>query len=383
MKNSMLYTLSTKDIKKIQIHFVVSTARTGSTLLSSMFNMHNNLLSPVEEPFAFNLYFKYHAIEQWTSKIIKEYCYDFYLFSEGVLEAQFGEREQLQQLLENHKEQLDYETVVKITYLCFFPERNKDSVTMIIDKQLKFHDFIEKVAIFFPKSKFIILTRDPRDNTLVKMNRIIREGSDKNVLDRKNNYYHLALDWNREYNLLYQKKKVIGEDRFMQLRYEDLVVQPEYELKRVSDFLGFKYDSEMLNYHETIKESAKKSLDLNNEAQRHFFELHKSLTEKVNSDKVDLWKKKLSKKDADIVWSICHERALQIGYLAENCSTKIPISLSYYIAIIKYFLFKIVLPGTYYAVPFFMRYAVKKIKYGNRFKSDQYATANGVSKNIN
>jgi len=372
-----------EQIKNIQLHFVVSTARTGSTLLSSMFNMHKNLLSPVEEPFAFNLYFKYHDVKEWTTQKIEEYCYDFYLFSEGVLESQFGKKEDLQRMLEKYKEHLDYETAVKITYLCFFPERNKDSITMIIDKQLKFHDFIEKVAVFFPQSKFIILTRDPRDNALVKMKRIIREGSDKNVWDRKNNYYHLALDWNREYNLLYRKKMLIGEERFMQLRYEDFVVSPENELKRVSNFLGFEYDAVMLNYHEMIKQSAQKSIDLNNEAKRHFFELHKSLTEKVNKDKVGFWKKNLSEKDANIIWSICSRRAMEIGYLPDNCSVKIPKSSTYYVAILKYCVLKILLPGIYYAVPFCMRYAVKKIKYGSSFKRDQYATVGGTSGNIN
>ncbi|MBL7883363.1 MAG: sulfotransferase, partial [Bacteroidia bacterium] len=282
--------MTIEQIKNIEIHFVVSTARTGSTLLSSMFNMHENLLSPVEEPFAFNLYFKYHSIINWTSKIIDDYCYDFYLFSEGVLETQFGSRNELKQLLEKHKNYLDYDTVVKITYLCFFPERNKENITVIIDKQLRFHEFIEQVSRFFPKSKFIILTRDPRDNALVKMKRIIREGSHKNSFDRKNNYYHLALDWNREYTLLYKKRDVIGKDRFVELRYEDLVENPEQELLRIASFLGFKYIPQMLQYHEVLKDSMQKNVDLRSEAKKHFFELHKSLTEKVNTQKVNFWK---------------------------------------------------------------------------------------------
>ena len=348
--------MTIEQIKSIQIHFVVSTARTGSTLLSSMFNMHPNLLSPVEEPFAFNLYYKYNSIKKWDTTVINEFCYDFYLFSEGVLDAQFGSKNELALLLEEHKEELNYLIAVKIAYLCFCPDRIKNNITMVIDKQLKFHDFIEKVAVFFPESKFVILTRDPRDNALVKMKRIVREGDHENVFDRKNNYYHLALDWNREYNLLYSKMKEIGEQRFLQLRYEDLVERPEEELKRVANFLKFEYKSIMLDYHQVIKAKALKIINTENVAKQHFYELHKSLTEKVNTNKVGLWKSNLRDKDANIVWSICHERAMQMGYMPEGCEIDCPKSIAYFVALLKFWLFKIVVPTTYYAVPFFVRY---------------------------
>jgi hypothetical protein len=368
--------MTIEDIKDIQIHFVVSTARTGSTLLSSMFNMHENLLSPVEEPFAYNLYFKYNSITNWTSKIIDEYCYDFYLFSEGVLENQFGTPEELKQLLEKHKEHLDYEIAVKITYLCFFPERDKSKIKIVIDKQLRFHEFIEQVAIFFPKSKFILLTRDPRDNALVKMKRIKREGSDKNKFDRKNNYYHLALDWSREYALLYNKLNLIESNRYIHLRYEDLVENSEKELLRIASFLDFKYKPQMLQYHEVVKESMEKNVDLKNEAKKHFFELHKSLTEKVNTEKVGFWKKELDKNDANVIWSICCKQAIIMGYEAQGCSSDVHKGIAYYNAFMKYCFMKVLYPKIYYSMPFFMRYWAKKIKYRKSFKRDRYASSN-------
>jgi hypothetical protein len=44
------------DLKNISLNFILSTGRTGSTLLSSMLNMHPEILSVSEEPFAYNLY---------------------------------------------------------------------------------------------------------------------------------------------------------------------------------------------------------------------------------------------------------------------------------------------------------------------------------------
>lgn len=362
-------------IKAIQIHFIVSTGRTGSTLLSAMFNMHKNIVSPVEEPFAFNLYYKYKNVKVWTSAIIDEYCYDFYLFSEGVLEAQFGSKKDLNEALEYYKADLDYNTVVKITYLCFFPERDKSNVTTIIDKQLKFHDFLEKVAVFFPESKFIILNRDPRDNALVKMKRILREKG-KGLIHRQNNsnYWMLALIWNRVYSLIYKKADIIGRDRFMELKYEDLVADPEKELKRIAQFTRFEYDPVMLQYHEQTKEKIAKADETVDIKKQMFYQLHQGLTQKTNTEKVGFWKKEMHANDSDIVWTICSGLATKIGYIADGSVSSVKRTTEFYRTYFSFLIQNIIIPKIYYAVPFFVRYSVKKFKYGKRFKQNRYTS---------
>lgn len=365
-----------QQIKNIKLHFIVSTARTGSTLLSAMFNMHKKLLSPVEEPFAYNLYFKYASIKIWTDRTIEDFCFDFYLFSEGVLEPQFGTKVQLKEALQKHKEHLDYPTVVKIAYLCFFPERDKSNVTTIIDKQLKFHDFIEDVATFFPESKFIILNRDPRDNALVKMKRILREHSAGKEMGRtRSNYWLLGLLWKREYSLLYSKREKIGRHRFMELKYEDLVTSPEKELKRIAEFTGFEYDPVMLQYHIQTKEKIKKAEDDADIPKKMFYELHQSLTRETNTDKVGFWKSNMTHQDANIVWTICGDLARKIGYTDDGCEGQVKKDLVYYRTFLKYLVQKIMIPTLYYKMPFVFRYTIKKIKYGDRFKQNRYTSS--------
>ncbi|MBL7889667.1 MAG: sulfotransferase [Bacteroidia bacterium] len=371
----MVNAISIDQIKAIQIHFIVSTGRTGSTLLSSMFNMHKNIVSPVEEPFAFNLYYKYGKITNWTSKLIDQYCYDFYLFSEGVLEAQFTSRKELQGTLEKYKDDLDYHTAVKITYLCFYPEKDKSSVTTIIDKQLKFHDFIEKVAIFFPESKFIILNRDPRDNALVKMKRILRE-REKGFIKKKNrsNYWLLAFIWQRMYSQLYKKREKIGKERFMELKYEYLVADPERELKRIASFTGFEYDPIMLQYHMYNQKKITKVDETGDVKKRMFYELHHGLTQRTNTDKVGFWKTEMKANDSNIVWSICSKLALQIGYKTDGSKDTQPRTKEFYRTCFAFLIQNIIIPKIYYGVPFFVRYSIKKFKYGNRFKQNRYTS---------
>ncbi len=367
--------MTIEQIRAIQIHFIVSTGRTGSTLLSAMFNMHTKVLSPIEEPFAFNLYYKYGNMKKWTSTIIDEYCYDFYLFSEGKLEHQFGTKKGLKDALEQYKNYLDYNTAVKITYLCFFPERDKSNITTIIDKQLKFHDFIEKMALFFPESKFIILNRDPRDNALVKMKLVMREQS-KGLISQKNNsnYWKLALIWNRVYALIYEKRKKIGAHRFLELKYEDLVSNPEIELTRIANFTGFVYDPVMLQYHVKTKEKIGTANEKGDIKKQMFYHLHQSLTQKTNTDKIGFWKNNLSENDANIIWNICSEQANEIGYNSEGCTGDANKGIEYYRTFFNFWLNSIVIPRIYYGVPFSIRYFIKKLKYGKRFKQDRYTS---------
>lgn len=360
--------MTIEQIKNIELHFVVSTARTGSTLLSAMFNMHENLLSPVEEPFAFNLYFKYHSIKKWTKNTIQDFCYDFYLFSEGVLEPQFGTRKELKEMLEKYIDHLDYDTAVKITYLCFVPEKDKSHVKIIIDKQLRFHQYLEKVALFFPNSKFIILNRDPRDNAVVKMRRIKRE-------KRLNtNYHRLANDWLNVYKLIYTKKEKIGSHRFIEIKYEDVVAQPEKELKRIANFLNFEYDVNMLQYHLKVKEKINNFKDDNDIKKELFLKLHQSLAQETNTDKVGFWKQNLTEQEANTIWYVCGELAEKIGYKKDGCEKIISKNRKYYYSQMRYFFYRVLVPEIYYSMPFFFRYIIKKIKYGNRFKQNVYTS---------
>src|ERR1039457_7247395 len=128
-----------QQVKDIKLNFILAIARTGSTLLSSMLNTHPNVISTIEEPFAYNLYPKYKSIEQWTSETIQEFCYDFYLFSEGRLEVQLGTKKDLETILETNQSSLNAEIAIKLAYLCFFPHKDKNEINTVVDKELKFH----------------------------------------------------------------------------------------------------------------------------------------------------------------------------------------------------------------------------------------------------
>ncbi|MES2763231.1 MAG: sulfotransferase [Bacteroidota bacterium] len=355
-------------LKNTSLNFILSTGRTGSTLLSSMLNMHPKILSVSEEPFAYNLYPKYKNVTNWTDKTIEQFCYDFYLFSEGKLEPQFGKKDDIINLLKEHRSVLTGENAIKLAYFAFFPNKDKSQVNTIVDKELKFHHFLNEVADFYPTAKFIMLCRDPRDNVLVKIKRAIKK-------KKKPNTFFLAKVWNYEYTTLNKKLSILDKDRYIKVKYEDLVEKPEEILKKITSFLNLPYNQVMLNYDENIKEEVKRNESaIGDTVKQHLSLFHEGLTQKVNTEKVNLWKKELSHEENDLIWSICEKTALSNGYIADGCKTVPYFKPGMIKQLLKFHLDKNLTPYIYYSLPYSIKYFIKKVKYGKNLKNGTWAT---------
>lgn len=357
-----------ESLDKIALNFILSTGRTGSTLLTGMLNMHPNVISTSEEPFAFNLFQKYQSTSVWDDDLIREFCYDFYLFSEGKLEPQFGKKEDLINLLTAHKSELTGEKAIKLAYFAFFPNTDKSKVNTLVDKELKFHYFLERIAAYYPQSKFIVLYRDPRDNVLVKLRRAAKQ-------NKKADLVYFAKTWNYEYATLLRKIKALPKERYIEVKYEDLMENPKKELQAICAFLNITYMDAMLEYDEKVKQVLEKNKSLIGETvKQHLSLLHQGLTQKVNTDKVGFWKTNLSEREYNTIWSICEDTAQQIGYKKDICQNIKYFRLSMISTLIRFNYIKIILPNLYYKAPFMVRYLIKKIKYGKNFKNGKWAT---------
>ena len=358
----------TTDTERIRLNFILSTGRTGSTLLSTMLNMHTEIISVSEEPFAYNLYNKYKDKRHWTDETIHEFCYDFYLFSEGKLEPQFGKPEDLLTILKANQAQLSGVTAIKLAYLAFFPHKDKSGVTTIVDKQLKFHSLLDRIVSYYPQSKFIVLYRDPRDNVLVKIRRGIKQKRNEGLL-----FY--AKTWNYEYNLLRKQIGKLPAGSYMEVKYEDLVSQPEPVLKNMCHFLNLPFETQMLEYDQQVKKDLQEQgSSLGSTVKQHLSLLHEGLTQKPNTDKVGHWKTGLTEKENNMVWSVCGKTASDIGYRAEGCK---PVSFFRFAFIkqwLRFYIIKRMIPGIYYSLPFSVTYAIKKMKYGKNFRNGKWQT---------
>lgn len=357
-----------KDPDQLSLNFILSTGRTGSTLLSTMLNMHPEVLSVSEEPFAYNLFEKYERVTRWDEARIREFCYDFFLFSEGKLEPQFGKPEDLEEILRINQAQLTGASAIKLAYLAFFPNKDKAQVSTIVDKQLKFHHLLDRIAGYYPESKFIILYRDPRDNVLVKLRRGIKQGRNQGLL-----FY--ARTWDYEYRTLRKQIAALPRERYLEVRYEDLVATPEPVLRDICHFLKLEFKDVMLQYDQKMKADLQEhGASLGTTVKQHLSLLHEGLTQKPNTDKVGHWKTGLSREDANLVWKVCHETAQASGYASEGCKPEGYFKPGFVRQRLMFYIIKIFIPGIYYGMPFAARYLIKKLKYGKNFREGKWKT---------
>ncbi len=353
--------------QSLSLNFILSVGRSGSTLLSSMLNMHTNIISTIEEPFAYTLFPKYKEITNWDDKIIAEFCYDFFLFSEGKLEPQFSNKNELYRILKENQKNLTGELAIKLSYLAFFPNKDKSTITTIVDKQLKFHNLLTDVISFYPKSKFIVLIRDPRDNILVKMKRSKKKKKSINL-------YRFSKDWACRYSNILQTLNLINPSSYLLVKYEDLMVNPEKELTKITSFLGVKYEENMLNYVKKNAEvTAENYTQISSYVKDHLSLMHNGLTKVISTEKIGLWNNELAPSQSNMIWSICGETALKFGYEKNNSE-----HLNYKLKEIKNIIFfnlTETYTKMYYKMPFWLKYMAKKLKYRNNFKTSKYTTS--------
>jgi hypothetical protein len=105
-------------------------------------------------------------------------------------------------------------------------------------------DYLERLDVIhelFPCAQFVHIIRDGRDvaRSVLKL----PWGPDDII--------RAAEWWNDHVWVARRMGAILGPSRYLEVRYEALVADPERELRRVCEFLGEDYAPEMLQYHET------------------------------------------------------------------------------------------------------------------------------------
>jgi hypothetical protein len=120
--------------------------------------------------------------------------------------------------------------------------RHLGSPDTLVLKDPYFACFSEDLLNFVPESRFLCVVRDPRD-TIASMLEV-SERSEKLYRKRlfPDDLSALSRHFLSFYTQLLSSKIVANTDRVMFLRYEDLVLQPEDQFKRLQQFTGVALD---------------------------------------------------------------------------------------------------------------------------------------------
>ncbi|GAA4894264.1 sulfotransferase family protein [Streptomonospora salina] len=161
------------------------------------------------------------------------------------------------------------------------------------DKRPGYYQAVEELHRMFPSAQFIHLIRDGRDCV----------GSLKQMPWYKQTSYHAISTWAEAIDYGRAAARRLGPDTFHELRYEDLIADPERALSAVCGFLGEEFDPVMCEPHRVANSAVPK-----------FKTWHSNTRRDVTSSSSGSWQKRLEPWEAALAETALGSRLRANGY---------------------------------------------------------------------
>lgn len=269
-----------------KIHYIIGLGRSGSTLLSSILNNHNDIKSIPEIPFI--IFFLYHKDKLQTknskfNRLLIEYL-------------KLCQKLRPINLINLNTDKIkatadmDYYTLCKHVFAKFEVNNIKGGTPIFLDKNPPNTLHYKRLTSLSPESKFIILVRDYRSFILSKKSKPYANSANVIVNAIRWKYFHIRI------------KKYYKNTNCLLVRYEDFVSDINSELTRICSFLEIDFDKNILEYSKIdFSQLLTKSEATDSFIKNHF----PGLNENVNSNRIKAWETELTLKEIEITESIC------------------------------------------------------------------------------
>jgi Sulfotransferase family len=171
-----------------------------------------------------------------------------------------------------------------------------------------------KIQLALPEARFIHLIRDGRDAGLSHNARIVSRGVRKPLP---------AAELARRWVVRIRKARELASrlTGYLELRYEDLVTDPEPALREVCDLIELDYDPAMLDYHrhaeERLREMAGELPAIAGRPAREAGErlaAHAMATKPPSRERIARWKQEMSREDLAEFEATAGDLLAELGY---------------------------------------------------------------------
>ena len=160
---------------------------------------------------------------------------------------------------------------------------------------------VPELSRLYPRSRFLCLIRDPR--AVIRSERETSWGS-RSVL-------RMTRRWCRVVDAAEKHLRSLPSDRFHVVRYEDLVADPETQLRSICEFLGETFEPEMLQFQKRAAEERGFRVD----------EVWKEKTlSAVDPGRAELWRTGLSPAEVRLIEGVAGSRMVRHGYVPTDPS---------------------------------------------------------------
>lgn len=216
--------------------FFVGNPRSGTTLLRAMFDSHSEMAVPWESFFILSLATKRDRYE-------KPEGFATDLFIADLMGTAFEKwklsPEAISDALASPPPD-DYPDAIRRIYAYYTRLQGK---TRYADKTPTYVRSLPLLAHLFPESRFVHIIRDGRDVALSTFDTL-----------GWNNPEQVTLSWKRHVQDGRRAGRTLGRDRYLEVRYEHLVDEPELVVREICGFIDLPFDPAMLCYHERADE---------------------------------------------------------------------------------------------------------------------------------
>ncbi len=236
--------------KKQSPIFIVGTPRSGTTLIAKILGRHSRLFMPGETHFFDDIYSRKddaHILDIDTIEEISVRLYDLYdryyePDDQQRIEKLFSSSVELKEQLSGCKSYSDI-----FNYFM--------SIQMEVEGKKRWGNnaprdlfCIDDILDFYPDAKIIVCVRDVRAFLLSYQGKWKVTGDEH--VERLKKLYHpviTSLLWKASMKLVPDIRRKVNNDNYIIVKYEEIVTNPGFIIKRICKIIGESFEADMLN----------------------------------------------------------------------------------------------------------------------------------------
>ncbi|MBB4931113.1 hypothetical protein F4561_001933 [Lipingzhangella halophila] len=274
---------------------VLGCPRSGTTLLQLMLHAHPRIAIPPETRFVTSVYWHRKRYGDLRNVDNLRALGEWIVYSKGTRFGDLGldPEETLAEIVNGPR------TLGSALATVFRRYARRFDKPRWGDKRPAYHHSIDQLARMFPGAQFVNIVRDGRDCV----------GSLKNMSWFRQDSYGAMSTWAEAIDNGRAAARKLGPESFYEMRYEQLIGDPEAELSALCDFLGEEFDPAMCEPHQVAGIAVPKR-------KTHHANTHREITQ-ANSG---AWRERLEPWEISLSESVLGGRLRKNGYELSGAS---------------------------------------------------------------